>query len=85
MQVRVVHGGHLHLPLRLKAFAIVQEDMVQVKEWLPEELKNGTPVPRNRMLVELKGSTVVSYVFQSATVCLVLSSNEGILIRNEQL
>jgi hypothetical protein len=63
-----VHSGHLHLPLRLKAFAIVHEDMTQIQEWLPEELKEQAAVPRNRMAVELKGSTVVSYVFQTATV-----------------
>ena len=68
-QVRVVHSGNLHLPLRLKAFAIVHDEMQQIREWLPEELKDsGMGGARSRMLVELKGSTVVSYVFQTATV-----------------
>lgn len=68
VQVRVVHSGHLYLPLRLKAFAIVHEDMARIREWLPEELKEQATLLRNRMIVELKGSTVVSYVFQTTTV-----------------
>jgi hypothetical protein len=40
----------------------------QVREWLPEELREGGVAGRNRMVVELKGSTVVSYVFQTAMV-----------------
>jgi hypothetical protein len=65
----VVHSGHLHLPLRLKAFAVVHEEMQQIREWLPDELRDHVvPVSKTRMAVELKGSTVVSYVFQTATV-----------------
>ena len=41
---------------------------LQVQEWLPEELRDASSAARNRMQVELKGSTVVSYVFQTVTV-----------------
>ena len=68
MQVRVVHNGNLLLPLRLKAFAIVQDDKNQIVEWLPDELREATVERRARMAVDLKGSTVVSYVFQTTTV-----------------
>lgn len=68
MQVRVVHSGSLHLPLRLKAFAIVQDDKNQITDWLPDELREQSSERRSRMIVDLKGSTVVSYVFQSTTV-----------------
>jgi hypothetical protein len=68
VQVRVVHGGQLHLPLRLKAFAVIQDDKNLITEWLPDELREQNAERRSRMIVDLKGSTVVSYVFQSTTV-----------------
>lgn len=64
----MVHNGSLLLPLRLKAFAIIQDDKNQIVEWLPDELREATVERRARMAVDLKGSTVVSYVFQSTTV-----------------
>lgn len=63
-----MHSGSLHLPLRLKAFAIVQDDKNQITDWLPDELREQSSERRSRMIVDLKGSTVVSYVFQSTTV-----------------
>ena len=42
---------------------------LQVREWLPDELRDQSSGNRNRVQVELKGSTVVSYVYQTAMVC----------------
>jgi hypothetical protein len=41
---------------------------LQVREWLPDELRDQSASNRNRVQVELKGSTVVSYVYQTAMV-----------------
>lgn len=37
VQVRVVHQGSVHLPLRVGVFAVTQEDRSRIQEWLPSE------------------------------------------------
>eukprot|EP00892_Ulva_mutabilis_P011997 jgi/Ulvmu1/916/UM101_0025.1 len=74
VEVRVMNGGHMRLPLRVKAFAAFQDDLSEnACEWLPPELR---PQPQPPALctaaaaaaaasLELKGPRVSSYVFQS--------------------
>lgn len=53
MQVRVVHQGSLHLPLRVGVFAVSQEDCSKIMEWLPSEF---VPVMEPHDSDELTGS-----------------------------
>lgn len=77
MQVRVQHdaGRSLQLPLRVKAFAVTQEERETLPEWLPPELRTaplpilGTiPVPSAVPGMDLKGPTVLSHTFRSYIV-----------------
>ena len=62
------HNGRLHLPLRVKAFAVPPDDMASIQEWLPQELRaEPASASSRRAALELKGTSVVSYVFQTGT------------------
>lgn len=77
VQVRVQHDPtrSLQLPLRVKAFAVTQEEREALPEWLPPELRSapppilGTiPVPPTAPGMDLKGPTVLSHTFRSYIV-----------------
>lgn len=74
--IQSAEGQALHMPIRVKAYAISRDDRGRVAEWSPPEVSGAAHIndranilgPYASTGAELKGPNVISYTVDTRTV-----------------